>query len=154
MKHLLLIAAVALTLPAGGCMAKPRFLIYPQGITFTGWHNPNFESCAWTRDPNNPRPCPIVIHLPTGDLGEKELSDAAALKRAGWAENGPTGLMLRGNPMVLCQYENGVLVNVTLSVLPGNGGGPGALSIDGKRVTLPATDEAITQVLGAPLRRE
>ena len=155
MKRLLLIAVAAFALPAGVCMAKPRHLVYPQGITFTGWHNPNFESCAWTRDPNNPGPCPVAVHLPTGDLGEKELSDVNALKRAGWTETGPTGLMLRANPpLVVCLYENGVLTSVTMSTLPGNGGGPGVLSIDGKRVTLPTTDEAITRVLGPPLRRE
>src|SRR5205085_497142 len=52
MKRFAVLLAVALAVPAGGCMMKPRHLVYPDGVTFVGWHVPNFESCLWTRDPN------------------------------------------------------------------------------------------------------
>ena len=65
---------------------KPRHLVYPDGVKIIGWHVPNFEVCLWDRDPKNPRPCPLVVHLPTGDVGSKELADAAGLKRAGWEQ--------------------------------------------------------------------
>jgi hypothetical protein len=155
MRRFVALLVVMLALPASGCMMKPRHLAHPQGVMFVGWHSPNFESCQWRRDANNPQPCPIVVHFPTGDLGEKELSDVNALKRAGWTENGPSGLMFRENPpLVVCGYRRGVLVAVTVDTLPGNGGGPGVVSVNGKKVTLPATDEQITQALGPPLRRD
>ena len=82
---------------------KPRHLVNPQGVTFTGWHVPNFEICNWDRDPNNPQPCPLVIHLPAGDLGDKELSDAAALKRAGWEQQDNGNLLLRASKGQVCK---------------------------------------------------
>src|SRR5437868_1770407 len=143
MKHFALFFAVLLALPGGGCMMKPRHMEYPQGVTLEGWHVPNFEVCIWNRDPDAPLPCPLVIHLPAGDLGDKELSDTAALKRAGWEEqdNG-TLLLLRGaSAQVSCKYRGGALVGVSVSALPSSGGGPGVVSVAGKQVSLPATDE-------------
>jgi hypothetical protein len=154
MKRFAVLAVAALALSAG-CMAKPRHLVYPHGVTFVGWHVPTFEICIWDRDPNNPQPCPLVVHLPAGDLSAKELSDAAALKRAGWEEQDNGNLILRANnAMVCCSHRGGVLVGVSVSVLPGNGGGTITLRADGKRVSLPATDEAITTALGPPVRRD
>src|SRR5207247_2641563 len=80
MRSSITLLAAALSLPAGGCMMKPRNLVYPQGVTFTGWHPPNFESCTWRRDPNNPGPCALVVHRPGGDLGDKEFADANVLR--------------------------------------------------------------------------
>jgi hypothetical protein len=158
MRSFVSILGVAALVPAGGCMMKPRHLVYLQGVTFTGWHTPNFEICGWDRDPNNPRPCPLVVHLPTGDLGDKELSDALALKRAGWEEqdngHGNTLLLRAGTAQVCCNYQGGVLVGVSVSALPGVGGGPVVFSVGGKRVSLPATDQAITTALGQPVRRD
>jgi hypothetical protein len=146
---------VVTLLPAGGCMMKSRHLVYPQGVTFTGWHMPDFEICNWDRDPNNPQPCPLAIHMPAGDLGDKELSDAAALKRAGWEEQAGGNLVLRADKgLVCCSHRGGVLVGVSVSALPRAGGGPIALSVGGKRISLPATDGAITAVLGQPVRRD
>ena len=63
--------------------------------------------------------------------------------------------MFRGNPpLVVCGYDRRVLVAVTVDTLPGNGGGRGVVSVNGKKVTLPATDEQVTQELGVPLRRD
>ncbi len=155
MRRFAALLVVLLALSAGGCMMKPRHLAYPQGVTFTGWHVPNFEICSWDRNPNNPQPCPLVIHLPAGDLGAQELSDAAALKRAGWEEQDNGNLVLRtGKGLVCCSQQGGVLVGVSVGALPGDGGGPIAFSVGGKRASLPATDEAITAVLGQPVRRD
>ena len=156
MKTSFVLAAAALVLPAGGCMMKPRHLIYPQGVTFQGWYVPNFETCCWRQDPRNPRPCPLVVHRAAGDLGDKELSDPNALRRAGWEEQDLGGglVVLRepGPPsIVACAFANGVLTDVAVSVLSG---GTAEVSVGGNRVALPGTDEAITAALGQPLRRE
>ena len=159
MSRFAILLGATLCLPVGGCMMKPRHLVYPDGVVFTGWHVPNFEICNWSRDPNNPQPCPVVVHLPAGDLGDKELSDAAALKWAGWEEqdngNGNTSLWLRaGTGQVNCNYRGAALVGASVSTLSSAGSGPVALSVNGKRVILPATAEAITATLGQPLRRD
>ena len=156
MRSSITLLVAALSLPAGGCMMKPRHLVYPQGVTFTGWHPPNFECCTWRRDPNNPGPCPLVAHRPGGDLGDKEFADASALRRAGWAErDAGNGLVILSEPaspaVVSCAYENGVLAHVSVSVLAG---GAAELSVGGRRVGLPATEGAITAALGQPLRRD
>ena len=155
MRRFAALLVVLLALPAGGCMMKPRHLVYPQGVTFTGWYVPNFEICNWDRDPNNPQPCPLVIHLPAGDLGDKELSDVAALKRAGWQEQDNGNLVLRASKgLVCCSHQGRVLVGVSVSALPSAGGGPIAVSVGGKRISLPATDETITAALRQPVRRD
>ena len=155
MRRFAALLVVMLAVPAGGCMMKPRHLVYPQGVSFTGWYVPNFETCNWNRDPNNPQPCPLVIHLSAGDMGAKELSDAAALKRAGWEEQDNGNLVLRaGKGLACCSHQGGVLVGVSVSALPSAGGGPIVVSVGGKRTSLPATAEAITAALGQPLRRD
>ena len=155
MRRFAVLLVATLALPTGGCMMKPRHLVYPQGVTFTGWYTPNFEICNWDRDPNNPQPCPLVVHLPAGDLSAKELSDAAALKRAGWEEQANGNLMLRaGKGLVCCSYQGGVLVGASVGTLPSDGGGPVAISVGGKRLSVPATDAEITAALGQPLRRD
>ena len=64
-------------------------------------------------------------------------------------------LLLRpGKSLVCCNYRGGVLAGVSVGALPGDGGGPIAVSVGGKRAGLPATAEAITAALGPPLRRE
>jgi hypothetical protein len=138
MKRLPILLAVAVVLPAAGCMTKPRHLYYPQGVTITGWHRPDFEIVNWNRDANNPQPCPLVVHLPSGDLGEKELADANGLRRAGWTErdigNGVTELMLRVNPpMVRCWYQGGVLTGVEVNTLSGNGAVPACSASTARR---------------------
>jgi hypothetical protein len=46
------------------------------------------------------------------------------------------------------------LGSVSVSTLPGTRGGPVDVSVSGKRITLPGTDEAIPAALGPPLRRD
>jgi hypothetical protein len=159
MSRTAILLALTLTLPAGGCMMKPRHLVYADGVKFIGWHVPKFEICLWEVDPKNPQPCPLVVHLPAGDVGAKDLADAAALKRAGWEQqdnsDGSTTLLFRSRKsLVVCSHRGGALRGVSVGVLPGDGGGPIDASVSGKRVTLPNTDEAITAALGQPLRRE
>jgi len=150
------ILAVALTLPAGGCMMKPRHLVYPQGVTFQGWYVPNFESVHWRPGPNNPGPCPLVVHRRAGDLTADTFADPNRLKREGWTEQdvGNGSIILTEpapRPAVSCAYQGGALAHVSVSVLSG---GTVEVSLGGKRVELPATDEAIATALGQPLRRE
>ena len=159
MRRFVALLVVGAALLASGCMNKPRHLFYPDGVTIVGWRVPNFEYCIWTRAPNAPGPCPLVVHLPTGDLGDKELSDAAALKRAGWEEETNGNLLLRvGTGLVVCGYQGGVLNGVTVSVrvstFATNRNGPIEFSVGGKRLSLPNTDEGITAALGQPLRRD
>ena len=153
MRRAVLLLAATLALPSAGCMMKPRHLVFPQGVMFTGWYVPNFEICNWDRDPNNPQPCPLVVHLSAGDLTDRELSDSAALKRAGWKEESNGNLILRADKgLVCCSYQGGVLTGVSVSAL--SSGDVIAFSVGGRRLVLPATDEAVAAVLGPPLRRD
>lgn len=155
MRSVAALLAVVFAIAASGCMNKPRHLRYSNGVTIVGWHAPDFEACLWSQDPNNPQPCPLVVHLPAGDLSENELSDAAALKQAGWQEQTNGNLALRtDNGVLVCGYRGQALVAATVSRLPGNGGGPIAVSIGGKRFSLPATDEEIIAALGQPDQRD
>lgn len=142
------------------CMGSYRALafIYPQGVAFTGCEA-SIESCFWNWDANNPGPCPLVIHLPEGDLGERELADAKALKGAGWEERdagkGISELIRRAKPpYVACWYEGGRLSGVHIDTLDCNGGGPAVLTVNGQKLSLPAPLESIIAILGQPLRRD
>jgi hypothetical protein len=155
MRSVAALLAVVFAIAASGCMNKPRHLHYSNGVTIVGWHVPHFEACLWSQDPNNPQPCPLVVHLPAGDIAENELADAETLKQRGWEEQGNGNLALRtDNGILVCGYRGRALVAATVSTLPGNGGGPIAVSIGGKRFSLPATDEEIIAALGQPDQRD
>ena len=66
---ILLIVIVWKTLrPAGDSVLAT----YPGAVEFGGSVNAGratFGIVQWMSDPANPRPCPLVIHLPGGDLG-------------------------------------------------------------------------------------
>ena len=157
----------------GGCLlltagcspelsSQTRQAFYPSGVTFIAKGTGAYDALQWQNDnANNPQPCPLVLHLPGGDLTAKELADPKLLHSRGWRES------YRDDARGLVEFrwlesENGVeksLAQVTLA-----GGNLDRVlvrttedlsaSLDGKRVPLPITAEQLEQLLGQPLRVE
>jgi hypothetical protein len=51
--------------------STPVAAIYPGGVELVGvklGRRTTYRSVQWLTDPANPDPCPLVIHLPRGDL--------------------------------------------------------------------------------------
>jgi hypothetical protein len=65
------------------------FATYPGLVEFMG-HSRLFRSTyfsvKWVRDAASPDPCPLVVHLPAGDVGDKDLAEPGGLLRLGWEE--------------------------------------------------------------------
>jgi hypothetical protein len=145
-----------------GCTRPPGERVdahYPQGLHFYGDRRA-YNGLGWEADPNNPQPCPLVLHLPEGNVDARGLADPKHLLAHGWVES------YRDHGLALVQYtwkelESGAeksLAQVTLvkgslqGVLFRTTGGRSA-DVQGKRVTLPLTEAELEQLLGKPLRR-
>jgi hypothetical protein len=127
-------------------------------VHFTGHHGTNFETVGWSRDANNPQPCPLVVHLPDGDYSDKELSDPKLLVARGWVADQPVdGLRpltyRRGNLVVQVAHRGGVLELVNINALTCPEPQEGIVSIGGKLLTLPVSDDEMVRLLGQPIRR-
>jgi hypothetical protein len=98
----------------------------------------------WVGDPANPQPCPLVIHLPEGDLGGDALCD--------WGS--PATAERLGGPVELDVFpfhKDGKVVGIRVGLLPGCP--PIEMSSAGKRFTLPLPEESAVRLLGEPTRR-
>jgi hypothetical protein len=158
------------------------FATYPGPVEFMGHgrlFGTTYYSVKWVRDPAAPGHCPLIIHLPTGDVGEKELVEEGGLLKRGWKEvpyppmppeaaaligpNGDAGLPRvvkygHDDLRVATQFTDGVLTSVSVWVVePGHetmAASPGAtryaISVDGRRVTLPLPAAEMVQALGEP----
>src|SRR5262249_10509427 len=62
---------------------RSEWLIYPNGVTLFS-RGGVCSSVQWQND--NPGPCPLVLHLPAGDLGARELADPQVLQARGWVQ--------------------------------------------------------------------
>jgi hypothetical protein len=158
------------------------FATYPGLVEFMG-HSRLFRSTyfsvKWVRDAASPDPCPLVVHLPAGDVGDKDLAEPGGLLRLGWEEVpypplpaeaarllGPQwdhGLPRvvkfgHGDLRVATQHTDGELTGVWVWVVePGYetlacsaGATQYAISIAGRRVTLPLPEAEMIRVLGMP----
>jgi hypothetical protein len=135
-----------------GCMRGANEMEFPHRVTFIGWSD-RYEIASWSRDPINPLPCPISIHLPDADVDEKKLSDREAL---GWSQEDHGGGQVqmryqRDNIVASADYEHGVLVRVGVNVLTARDIPEGILSVNGRKVSLPASEEELVGALGNPL---
>ncbi len=121
---------------------------FPDGVELGGsvsGSQVTFVMVQWTADPVNPEPCPLVMHLPHGDLGGDALCDwssPAAAERLG----GPVELD------VFPFHKDGKVVGIRIGVPPGCP--PIEMSIADKRFTLPLPEESAVRLLGAPSRRD
>src|SRR5207247_1373573 len=138
-----------------------------------------YFSVKWVRGPAAAGSCPLVIHLPTGDIGEKEFAEAGGLLRLGWKEVAypppPAEIVALVGPdwdhglpkvvkfghddlRVATQHTAGELTGVWVWVVEQGhetmasslGSARYSISIDGRRVTLPLPEAEMVQVLGAP----
>jgi hypothetical protein len=122
-------------------------LSYPGGVELAGPIRGGRGVCPilqWVADPADPKPCPVVLHLPKGDLGGDALCDA----------DGPAAAERLGGPAeldIFPLHKQGKVVGVRVSVLPG--GSPVEVSVAGKRLSLPVSEEDVVRLLGDPSRR-
>ena len=115
-----------------------------------------YEVVSWSRDANNPQPCPIVLHLPGADLDEKKLADRKALKALGWAEEdqGPGRTQLsfrRRNLVIWVRYELGALAQVGVNALTEREAVAEIVSVNGRKLSFPVSEEELVRALGNPL---
>ena len=95
--------------------------------------------------------------MPEGDLAPDYLTDGVRLRRDGWEECVQSGgdevedLRYRGF-CVRCWFDGQTLthVEVNAKVAQEESIGPVAVSIDGKLVRLPASEEQVANILGQP----
>ena len=140
-----------------GLRAPPPSLSYPDGVEFlqdsAGICNVSWEADDWDR----PGPCPLSVHMPTGDLGPDVLGSADGLRRIGWKakERGRGNDVMSPDRSVTCHIRHNALafVDVDLRAVAEGGGGPVAVSVSGQRVAFPATVDSVTDTLGPPLPR-
>jgi hypothetical protein len=127
--------------------------VYPDGIELAGGQvgeRTTYRVVQWLADPADPRPCPLVVHLPGGDLAGDALGDWDATNAA-VELGGPDELEIW--PF---HDERGRVVGVSVRMVPAGGlfgPRPVEVSIDGKRIPLPLTDEDAVRLLGDPTHR-
>jgi hypothetical protein len=154
-----------------GCLAvgcspalSPRSsqAIYPGGVSFFAQGSGPYASLQWQADnANKQQPCPLVLHLPGGDLTAQDLADPKKLQDRGWREtfqdNGGVTVeytwqeMNKGAEKTLAQVTltGGALSRVLLRTTEDI-----SASIDGKRFSLPIGARALEELLGKPQRVE
>ncbi len=144
---------------------------YPDGVSFTGgghFSRMTYYGVAWVRDADDPRPCPLVVHLAGGDLTAADLADPDALRARGWVSVTDDAQLAAGLPLLLeyregdyavhITYHAGVPVAVTVGfAIHGVAAWPEAqgipVSFRGGRVSLPAPEQDLIRALGPPTRR-
>jgi REP element-mobilizing transposase RayT len=132
--------------------STPVTAVYPGGVELVGvklGRRTTYRIVQWLTDPDRPRPCPLVIHLPGGDLAGDALCD--------W--NATAAAAELGSPDELeiwpFRDESGRVVGVSIRLVPGAlfSPQPVEVSISGMRIALPLTDEDAVRVLGEPTER-
>ena len=156
---IVVIAAVAVTVvglqvlksivPRG----RPVSLIYKAdgSLTFSAQKNDPYARVQWTPDKETGI-CPFTIHLPSGDVGPKELASKDALKARGWREDRNDGYHSHftkdEGAVVICSFEKDNLVRVEVSVVPPPTGQSVRITVFGKTFELPAYDDGVIHALG------
>jgi hypothetical protein len=75
--------------------------VYAPNLGFSGishFGNATYAGVNWYQDLHNPRPCPLTIHLPEGELGPADLASVERLRGHGFKPDPPdpaTTAMLR-----------------------------------------------------------
>lgn len=132
--------------------STPVISFYPGGIELVGvklGRYTIYRSIQWLADPAAPRPCPLVVHLPRGDLAGDSLCD--------W--NATNAALELGGPGELeiwpFRDEGGRVVGVSIRMVPWMPLGKGSVevSINGMRIVLPLTHKDASRLLGEPTVR-
>src|SRR3954452_10028466 len=78
---------MCLTIGCGRWSTQSRSPVYSNGVSFFGMGSGPYSSVSWQLNlAQNSRPCPLVLHLPDGDLTQADLADAGKLRSRGWME--------------------------------------------------------------------
>lgn len=135
------------------------FLDYRDGVTFSGPKGLDYTIASWYASrTNTPGACPIVVHLPDEDWTEAKLKDFDGLRARGWsafnASADEVELYSIGG-LVRCWFRNKVLVHVEVNAVAAREGRvpPIRISVSGKSLMLPASETAIIEALGPPVRK-
>jgi hypothetical protein len=140
---LVVIVASLLRRPGGSVVFE-----YPRGVKLAGWVRGvgfRYALLQWVSDQAHPVPCPLVLHLPGGDLGGEALCDWGA----------PQAAAELGAPVELDLFpfhdDRGKIVGIRVGLLPGC---PAVeVCVGGTRLSLPISEEDAVRCLGEPLRR-
>jgi hypothetical protein len=165
-------------------MGSLVFATYRGPLEFTGHKrlfSTTYVSIKWVRDPAVPAPCPLIVHLTAGDVGEREFAEpgsllnfgmrevpyeitpeAAALFGPNWPDDLPRVVKFgQGDLRVATQHTGGQLTGVWVCVVePGHetvarspGGTQYPISVNGRRLTLPLPEAELVRLLGVPESR-
>ena len=147
---LVVTAAILLIFIVGTILRRPGSVVvatYPGAVQLGGAvtaRRVTFRIVQWVSNPAKSELCPVVLHLPHGDLG------GAAL--CAW--DGPAAAARLGGPVELDVFpfhRDGTVVGVRVGLLPGC---PAVeISIAGKRLSFPLSEECALRLLGTPSRR-
>jgi len=140
---LLGVIARSFRLPGGELV----FATYRDGIELGGTvrrGRVTYRIIQWVPDPADSGPCPLVLHLPGGDLRGDELRDRQSPAFARLT-GGPAGLE------VFPFHAGGKIIGFRVGVLPGER--PVEMSVSGKRFALPLSGEEAIRLLGEPTGR-
>ena len=149
---------------AVSCMSGPYYgrAAYGPDLEFRafGQRGP-FNEVSWSDLSERQPACPLVVHLPAGDLGDDEFRTVKAMTDLGgkpqeWDTGGQPGRprqrvtnvgLERGTASIQTTYHDGRLVAVRVLV-----SGETRVTVRGKQVTLPATKDDLVLTFGEPTR--
>ncbi|WP_439626324.1 hypothetical protein [Gemmata sp.] len=137
------------TLRAAACRPRPPVVFaYPNSVELAGRGKSGrvrFDTGQWVREPGSGAACLLVVHLPGGDLGGKELCHF----------NGPQVAVElgAGNGFDLFRFHGpaGDVIGLRVGLIPG--GRPFEVGINGVRVRLPLSEADAVTGLGEPASR-
>jgi hypothetical protein len=149
----LLICAALVTV---GC-ARPDFsnAEYDNGIVFSAMHGV-VHTVSWYRPEKPPAACPIVVHLKGLDIDDVRLSSPKVMRNLGGHDQNRHGntvdvTVTRSDVNILCEYEKDKLVWVDVLV-DYRDESFHSLTVNGKKLTLPLSEDKLFAVLGPPRR--
>jgi hypothetical protein len=143
-----------------GCMAAPfkARAVYGPELEFRAYANRDaFDELIWNDAQQKQPVCPIVIHLPGGDLGDEQLRTTKALIDLGAKEEkydigegkdksrASVMTLDRGAMKLVVGYHNDRLASLTLRVTE-----PTRVTVRGKPVTLPLSRNDLIGTFGQP----
>ena len=178
-----LVFALALTL-VEAYQGSLVFAAYPGPLEFTGLSRlsgTTYVVVKWVRNPAAPVPCPLIVHLPAGDIGETEFAEPDRLRDFGleevpfvivpealpivgpdWQRGLPRVIRFgHGDLRIVTQHTDGALTCVWVGVVePGQEmmawsprATPYSISVNSQRLTLPVSEAELVRALGVPPHR-
>jgi hypothetical protein len=140
---------------AGCSFLVPEFsnAFYDKGIIFSGLGDV-IHQVYWQRPKGKAIPCPLVVRLNGKRLGESELASQKFMRALGAEprnefQNQKELVLSAPGYSIFCRYENEILVAVGLNAYA-NAATTVEVSVDGKDLTLPMTENELFRRMGKP----